>query len=74
VDARATPKAGAAGRKTTAKARGATGGIKDAFGDRWDISEFRGTVHGFEVWAGRAANRAEGEAVSVREASVLKTR
>jgi len=47
-------------RRTTAKARNATGRIRDAFGDRWDISEFRGTKHGFDIVLGWPSGKRRG--------------
>jgi hypothetical protein len=38
--------------RTTAKSYGATGHIRDAFGQWWEVSELRGTVHGFDIVLG----------------------
>jgi len=47
-------------RRTTAKASGATGRTRDAFGAWWDISEFRGTSHGFDVILGWPSGKRRG--------------
>jgi hypothetical protein len=58
-------------RRTIAKTRGATGHIKDAFGDRWDISEFRGTDHGFDIVLGWPSGKRRGTGGAGRPGVIL---
>ena len=63
-------------RRTTAKARRATGFVKDAFRDRWDISEFRGTKHGFDIvlrWPSGKRRGTGGEGLAVRYLERFRT-
>jgi hypothetical protein len=58
-------------RRTTAKARRATGFVRDAFDNRWDISEFRGTKHGFDIVLGWPSGKPRGMGGAGRPGVIL---
>src|SRR6516162_2247604 len=55
----------------TAKARRATGFVRDAFDNRWDISEFRGTKHGFDIVLGWPSGKPRGMGGAGRPGVIL---
>jgi hypothetical protein len=45
--------------------------VKDVFGDRWDVSEFRGTKHGFDIVLGWPSGKKRGTGGAGRPGVVL---
>ena len=56
---------------TTAKARRAPGFVRDVFDNRWDISEFRGTKHGFDIVLGWPSGKPRGMGGAGRPGVIL---